>query len=215
MKEIRRALLEGAMVVIPVGAVVLLTIGIIQRLEEAADPLAGRYLHPLVAAILLLLILFLFVGLAVRSVMGRWARAGLESLLLERIPGYRLAKAFVGEGMPLARGDRKIRTALASIEEGQCPALVMDEFADGRLLVFVPGTPAPMSGAIYIFTPDRVVYLDIPLLPFLKSIASWGLGLPELLQQQRPADGPAGRPGHPSGSPPRRRMPGSFAGASE
>lgn len=184
MKEIRRAFFEGAMVVVPLGAIVLLIIGIIHKLEEAADPLSGRYIHPVVVAIVLLLALFLVVGLAVRSAMGRWARAGLESLLFERIPGYRLAKAFVGEGMPLARGGRRIRTALASIEEGHCPALVMDELADGRLLVFVPGSPAPMSGAIYIFTPDRITYLDVPLLPFLKSISSWGLGLPEMLRAQ-------------------------------
>jgi hypothetical protein len=71
-----------------------------------------------------------------------------------------------------------------------------------------------MSGAIYIFTPDRIVYLDVPLLPFLKSVASWGLGLPELLQQQGTADGPAAPPGR-SASPPEPRMPGNATRASE
>jgi uncharacterized membrane protein len=75
-----------------------------------------------------------------------------------------------------------MRPALAAIEEGQCPALVMDEFADGRLLVFVPGSPAPMSGAIYLFAPDKVTLLDVPLLPFLKAISSWGLGLREMME---------------------------------
>jgi uncharacterized membrane protein len=76
-----------------------------------------------------------------------------------------------------------MRPALASIEEGHCPALVMDELADGRLVVFVPGSPAPMSGALYIFTPDRVTYLDVPLMPFMKALSSWGLGLRELIAQ--------------------------------
>ena len=76
-----------------------------------------------------------------------------------------------------------MRPALAAIEEGQCPALVMDEFADGRLLVFVPGSPAPMSGAIYIFTPDKVVPLDAPVLGFAQSITSWGLGLRAIVEQ--------------------------------
>jgi uncharacterized membrane protein len=62
----------------------------------------------------------------------------------------------------------------------------MDEFADGRLVVFVPGSPAPMSGAIYIFTPDRVTYLDVPLLAFMKAISSWGLGLRELIDPAMP-----------------------------
>ncbi len=40
-----------------------------------------------------------------------------------------------------------------------------------------------MSGAIYIFTPDKVTLLDVPLLPFLKAISSWGLGLRELVEK--------------------------------
>ena len=76
-----------------------------------------------------------------------------------------------------------MRPVLAAIEEGQCPALVMDEFADGRLLVFVPGSPAPMSGAVYIFAPDKVVILDVPLLSFMKAISSWGLGLREMIEE--------------------------------
>ncbi len=60
-------------------------------------------------------------------------------MLFEKIPGYRLVKAFTKEG-PLVTADaRTLRPALAAIEEGECPALVMDEFADGRLVVFVPG----------------------------------------------------------------------------
>jgi hypothetical protein len=38
-----------------------------------------------------------------------------------------------------------------------------------------------MSGAIYLFTPDRVRVLDVPLMPFLRCVASWGLGLREVL----------------------------------
>ncbi|MGD9507595.1 MAG: hypothetical protein AB7I59_00860 [Geminicoccaceae bacterium] len=113
MKDLKRALLDGALVVLPIGAVVLLVLGIVRRLEHAADPLAGRFVHPANVA---------------------------------------------------------------------AAALVMDELADGRLLVFVPGSPAPMSGAIYIFTPDRVTLLDVPLLPFMKAISPWGLGLREMVE---------------------------------
>lgn len=181
MKQIRRALLDGAMVVLPIGAVVLLVFGIVHKLQAAADPLAGTYLHPAIAAMLMLLLLCLVIGLLVQSTSGRWARRHLEDLLFEKIPGYRLVKAFISEGALLEGSGWRMRPALAAIEEGQCPALVMDEFADGRLLVFVPGSPAPMSGAIYIFPPDKVTLLDVPLLPFMKAISSWGLGLQEMI----------------------------------
>lgn len=186
MKEIRRALLDGALVVLPIGAVALLVIGILKRLEDAADPLAGRYVHPLIVALAMLILLCLVVGVTVRSATGRRARLMLEGALFEKIPGYRLVKAFTSEGL-FAGGERRVlRPALAAFDDGQCPALVMDELADGRLLIFIPGSPAPMSGGLFLFTPDRVTFLDVPLLPFMKAISSWGLGLKELIAAAPP-----------------------------
>ncbi len=184
MKAIREALVEGALVVLPLGAVALLVLGIIHRLQAIADPLSGTYLHPTVAALVLLVLLCALVGLLVRSAAGRRARGLLEGTLLQRIPGYRLVKAFAADGPFAEHPGRNLRPALASIEEGLCPALVMDEFADGRLMVFVPGSPSAISGAIYIFTPDKVQLLDVPLLPFLRGIASWGLGLREMIEAE-------------------------------
>ena len=186
MRSLRRALLDGAMVVLPAGAVVLLVIGIVRRLEAAADPLAGRYVHPVIVAVLLLVLLCLVIGLLIRSAAGRRARLLLESALFEKIPGYRLVKVFAGDGPALSGGERALRPALARFDDGECPALVMDEFPDGRLLIFLPGAPAPMSGNLHLFTPDRVTLLDVPLLPFLKAVSSWGLGLKELVQQAKP-----------------------------
>jgi uncharacterized membrane protein len=182
MKDLRRALVDGALVILPLGAVVLLVLGILRRLQDAADPLSGRFVHPALTAVALLVLLCLAIGFLVRSAAGRRTRRTLETLVFEKVPGYRLAKAFAGEGPLVERGGKAMRPALAAIEEGQCPALVMDEFADGRLLVFVPGSPAPMSGAVYIFAPDKVVFLDVPLLSFMKAISSWGLGLREMVE---------------------------------
>jgi uncharacterized membrane protein len=189
LAQLRRALTDGALVVLPVGAIALLVLGIVHRIQAAADPLAGHYVHPAMVAVGMLVLLCLLVGLLVRSASGRRARRALEEQVFERLPGYPLLKAFAGDGPFAEAGGRGIRPALASIEEGECPALVMDELADGRLVVFVPGSPAPMSGALYIFAPDRVTYLDVPLLPFMKAIASWGLGLREIVDGPSPAGG--------------------------
>jgi uncharacterized membrane protein len=179
---LRRVLLDGALVVLPIGAVVLLVLGLVGRIERAADPLAGHVLHPAIAAVLGLLLICLAVGLAIRSALGRRLRRLIEQTLLDRLPGYRLAKAFASDNPWGGANGGTARPALAAIEEGWCPALVMEDFADGRLVVFVPGVPAPMTGALYIFTPERVRLLDVPLLPFLRTISSWGLGLPEMLE---------------------------------
>jgi len=186
MRALRRALLDGALVVLPIGAIVLLVLGLVGKLQQATDPIAGRYLHPAIVAVAFFLLTCLLIGLLIRSTAGRRARRMLEAVLFERIPGYRLMKAFAGDGPLVKGGGRAMRPALATIEDGQCPALVMDELTDGRLVVFVPGSPAPMSGAIYIFTADKVEFVDVPLLPFMKAISSWGLGLRELVTPRAP-----------------------------
>ncbi len=180
--KVIRVLIDGLMVVVPIGAIVLLIIGIWQRLSDAAKPVSGPFGHPALAGAILLLLLCLVIGFLVRSAVGRWVQQALESALFEKIPGYRLLRAFVGQGPAAEPGHRPMRPALAAIEEGLCPALVVDECADGRLVVFVPGSPAPVSGAIYLFTPDKVTILDVPLLAFLQAIASWGYGLRELVE---------------------------------
>jgi uncharacterized membrane protein len=186
VRVLRRALLDGALVILPAGAIVLLVLGIIARLRDAADPLFGQFVHPVVGAVGLLILLCLLVGLLLRSAFGATLRRSVEHAVLDKVPGYRLVKAFLGDG-PAAGSSRALRPALAITDDGECPALVMDELADGRLVVFVPGAPAPMSGAIFLFAPDRVRLLDVPLVAFMKAISSWGIGLAEVLEQAEAA----------------------------
>ena len=185
---LRRVFLDGAMVVLPIGAIVLLVLAILRKVQDAAERVAGQAEHPVLIAGVGLVLLCLVFGLLVRSSSGRAVRRVLERKVFEQIPGYRLAKALTGDGLLAEHGSHGPRPALAAIEDGQCPALVMEELVDGRLVVFVPGTPAPMSGALYVFAPDKVTYLDVPLLSFMKVVSSWGLGLREIIEAQKGMD---------------------------
>ena len=204
--DLRHVLLDGAFVVLPAGAVVLLVLGLLARLQDAATPFAGRFTHPVLAAVVLLVLLCLLVGILVQSAAGRRARRAAEAALLEKLPGYRLVRALAEEAPLAGEGGRVLRPALAAIKDGQCPAVVMDSFADGRLLVFIPGCPAPISGTLRIIAPERVTLLDVPLLPFMRAISGWGLGLREMVQ----ADAGAGAPAHAqAGRATRRRAGGA------
>jgi uncharacterized membrane protein len=197
--QLRRVLLDGAMVVLPIGAIVLLVLAILRKVQDASELVAGRTEHPVLTAVALLVLLCFVFGLLVRSAPGRATRRVLERKVFEQVPGYRLAKALTGDGLLAESGGRGLRPALAAIEEGQCPALVMEELTDGRLVVFVPGTPAAMSGALYLFAPDKVTYLDVPLLTFMKVISSWGLGLREIMEAKTRTDERHLRTDHPRG----------------
>jgi uncharacterized membrane protein len=186
-----RAALDGLMVVVPIGAIILLVLGILRSLRDATAPLAGQFVHPMIMGTLLFVAICLGIGYLVRSAIGRAARHALEATLFEKIPGYRLVKAFAGDAPFAGAEGHALLPAIAAFDDMQCPALVMDTFEDGRVLVFVPGSPASMTGTVHIMAPDRVAQLDVPLLPYLKAISSWGLGLTALIESPAQKDAPA------------------------
>jgi len=101
IRQVWRALLDGAMVVVPIGAIILLVLAILRKVQDASEPVSGSIGHPVLVAVVLLALLCLGIGLLVRTAAGRTTRRVLERRVFEQIPGYRLAKAFTGDG-PLA-----------------------------------------------------------------------------------------------------------------
>ena len=51
--------------------------------------------------------------------------------------------------------------------------------------IIVPDKAIPHAGALAWFTAERAGLLDVPLLTFLKTISSWGLGLREMIEMIR------------------------------
>lgn len=133
-----------------------------------------------VTSLLLVLVVCFLIGLTVRIPAGQAAWERLENALFHRIPGYdlfrSLAQRLGGESQ-----DQTWKPALAEIEEALVPAFIIEELADGRFTVFVPSVPTPLSGAVYILTPDRVHPLDVPFTRILKAVARWGSGSKDLV----------------------------------
>jgi len=75
-----------------------------------------------------------------------------------------------------------------TIEDALVPAFIVEELDDGRLTVFVPSSPTPLAGAIYILNPERVHPLNVPFTQAVKAVTRWGSGskaLVEAMQQRR------------------------------
>ena len=119
-QELRRALLDGVMVVVPIGAIVLLVLAILRKVQDASEPVSGPIGHPVVVAVVLLKLLCLGIGLLVRTAAGRVTRRVLERRVFEQIPGYRLAKAFTGDG-PLAEHGGRASSRPRGDEQDKAP----------------------------------------------------------------------------------------------
>lgn len=133
----------------------------------------------LVALILLLVICF-FVGLAVRTRMGRAIKNRLDMSFFQKIPGYSLLRSLTQQ-LAGETQEQAWNAALIEIEDALVPGFIIEELVDGRFTVFVPSVPTPMAGAVYVLTPDRVHRLDVPFTQAVMTITKWGSGCQKLV----------------------------------
>ncbi len=174
----------GLVIVAPIYLSILLLLKAMQAVAGLVQPIAkllpAWFPGEQVLALLLVLTVCFLIGAAVRTPAGRAARERIEQSLFEKIPGYALFRSLTQQlaGSP---EEHVWKPALAEIEEALVPAFIIEELEDGRFTVFVPSAPAPVSGSIYILTPERVHPVDVPFTHAIKSLSRWGSGSKELV----------------------------------
>jgi uncharacterized membrane protein len=190
------SLAAGLLIVVPIYLSFLLLFKAMQAVGIVVRPLAKLLpewfpAEQLFSFFLVVLVCFVL-GAIVQTSRGQAIRERMEKSILERLPGYALFRSLTQqlEG----KGEENVwKPALAEIEEALVPAFIIEEFDDGRFTVFVPSAPTPISGSIYILTPERVHPLDIPFTRAVKSLSRWGSGSKELVAAMRPETKPRPR----------------------
>ncbi len=179
-----RSFVGGLVIVIPIYLAVLLLLKGMQSVAGLVQPFASLLPKWLPAEHILSLLLVLFVcfliGVAARTPAGQAARERIEKSLFGRIPGYELFRSLTQQ-VAGSHEEHVWKPALAEIEEALVPAFIIEEFEDGHFTVFVPSAPSPLSGSVYILTPDRVHPVDVPFTHAIKSLSRWGSGSKELV----------------------------------
>src|SRR5262245_45812948 len=179
-----RAFVSGLIILVPIYLSVLLILKAMQAVGGIVRPLAKLLPEWFPAEKFLSLVLVLFVcflvGVAVRTPAGQAARERIEKSLFERIPGYALFRSLTQQ-LAGSQDEHVWKPALAEIEEALVPAFIIEELDDGRFTVFVPSAPSPVSGSVYILTPERVHPVDVPFTHAIKSLSRWGSGSKELV----------------------------------
>ena len=183
-KSIAQTLIAGVLFILPVYLAILLLLKAAKSVGGVVKPLTGLLPEWLPAenllSFLLVLVICLLFGMALRTSMGRAARTTLENSLLQKIPGYGVIRSMTRQ---MAGDSRESgwRPALGGIEDALVPAFIVEELDDGRFTVFVPSVPTPLAGAIYILSAARVHPVDVPFTQAIKVITRWGSGSRELI----------------------------------
>ena len=192
MKHLRefvvRSLVGGLLILAPIYFSLLLLLKAMKAVAGIVRPIAkllpSWFPGETVLSLFCVLMICFLIGVAVSTPPGRALRDRLEKSFFERIPGYALFRSLTHQLVGSPEG-HVWKPALAEIEEALVPAFIIEEFEDGRFTVFVPSAPAPLSGSVYILTPERVHPVDVPFTQAIKSLSQWGSGSKELVAAMR------------------------------
>jgi len=188
LKQFRKSVLQplvvGFLFLVPIYLAILLMLKAMKSLGKLVQPvvrlLPGSFPAETVISLLLVVILCILVGLLLGTKLGQAMRTRMERSLFQKIPGYEVVRSMTrqlaGQGQA-----SEWQPALAEIEDALVPAFIVEELDDGRYTVFVPSSPTPLAGAIYILSADRVHPLDVPFTQAIKAVTRWGSGSKELV----------------------------------
>jgi uncharacterized membrane protein len=177
-------IVAGFVVIAPVYLACLLLLKAMKSIMGLIAPLAKLLPEAVPAenliALIAVLVICFFVGLALRTGIGVAIKNSLDRSLFQKIPGYSLLRSLSQQLAGQTHG-QAWDAALIEIEEALVPGFIIEVLADGRFTVFVPSVPTPMAGAVYILTPDRVHRLDVPFAQAVTTITKWGSGCGNLV----------------------------------
>jgi uncharacterized membrane protein len=189
---LRTTLFGGLAAILPLALVIVFFRWIIQIIHRYLEPLVSlirtdsqiQVIALYVLAVLAILFSFFFIGLVIRTRLGRFFNEVLEEKYLMKIPGYKIARDTV---MQFFGKNRSFFSEVVLVDIFKTGTLmtgfITDESGD-FLTVFVPTGPNPTSGNIYHVNKNQVIHTDIGVDTGMKSIISCGAGSSELFENR-------------------------------
>jgi len=109
---------------------------------------------------------------------GTW----LEQKVLQRIPGYQLVRGLTMAFFGL-EGAKTVKAALLRREEKVAELVIVIEAVDDhRHVVFVPESPAPMTGTVLVVEDELLEFLPASAVQALQTFTRWGGGVADLVK---------------------------------
>jgi len=181
---ITKATFAGLLIVAPIYLATLLLLKAIKSVMGLVRPVALLLPDWLpgekTLSVLLVLLICLLVGVAVRTPAGQSVRDKIERTFFERVPGYALLKSLAQQVAGESR-ENVWRPVMFKNGGALRPGFIIEEFADGRYTVFAPSSPSPLAGGVYILDSSQVQPLDVSFPEAFKAISRWGSGARDLI----------------------------------
>jgi uncharacterized membrane protein len=192
VNRLRDLLVDGALLALPLGAAAYLLFKVIVLLKKLLGPVAHLlpegHLFGIaaveIAAILVLLLALVALGVFARSALGRRIGETLDKVVLSKVPGYQIIKAIASD-VAGAEDESGLRPALVSFDDNTVLGFIVEKSAAGdQLTIFIPGAPSSGAGSVVLMPRERVQVLDVPTSGATKTMKQRGIGLQKLAEQR-------------------------------
>jgi len=189
----KTTLIGGFVVVLPLSILIFIfkwLFGIVSSIiHPITSRIVGENTELMFAGDLLvistIILLCFFIGLFVKTKIGRWLFTFLENTLLFKLPGYGMVKETISQLFNTNEKSPFASVALCRIfgNETMVTAFITDKHDNGSYTVFVPTGPNPTSGNIYHLKPEYVHEIEASTEETMRSIISCGAGSKALLNK--------------------------------
>lgn len=198
--RLRDLLGDGLMLALPLGAAAFLLHKTVELLSKLLLPAAhllpnGRWFGIAaieIAAVGLLLLALLALGVFARSAAGRRLAHTIENLVLGKIPFYLIVKNIAAD-FTSAESASHMRPALVAFDDHTALGFIVEQSADAALYTaFIPSAPGSATGSVVLVPAARVQLLAADTMRAMRTMKQRGLGLQALMPA--PATAAPGRP---------------------
>jgi len=189
---LRTTLLGGLAAVLPMALIFLFFRWIFNLIKKYLEPIVSLLevnirIEQVILYIIVLaaiLALFFFIGLIIKTRLGRFFNNVLEEKYLMKIPGYKIARDTV---MQFFGGNKSFFSEVVLVDIFNSGTLMTGFITDDHdeyITVFVPTGPNPTSGNIYHVAREKVTRTSAAIDNGMKSIISCGAGSKEIFKQK-------------------------------
>jgi len=133
-----------------------------------------------VLTVLLLGLVCFLAGLFARTLLAQRFVSGLEATVLSKVPGYEYLKQAGTSVLGLGES-AELPVVLAHLGDAWRIGVQTDSIGDGYVAVFLPNSPNPMSGSVFLIAADHVRPADVSLATAIASLRRCGIGSGALL----------------------------------
>jgi len=128
-----------------------------------------------VLIILIILLLCVLLGLFAVTRIGKNFSRSIENSILNKLPGYTFIKTMSESMMGMEKEDAKT-AVMVRFDDSMQIGFLIEELDNEMVSVFIPGSPSPWSGAVFLVQRSRISPMNIPAKDAMFILSQMGKG---------------------------------------